>query len=111
MIKSKSNSPTKVGGRRKSTMEDVFHDLGSARSRKNLRRKSDVSDGSARSGRSRRSSRRHSMRKNVLSVFPNPEDRVKYSIEKRRVRNKVQKATELLEMFLDESAMKPIRDM
>ena len=75
-----------------------------------MRRKSDCSDGSARSGRSRRGSRRGS-RRNVLSVFTNPEDRVKYSIEKRRVRNKVQKATELLEMFLDESAMKPIRDM
>ena len=38
------------------------------------------------------------------------EDRIEFNLKKKRVNSKIQKATELLDQFLDDSAMEPIRE-
>lgn len=59
------------------------------------------------SGGSNRSKRSRTKRS---SVFTSTDDRIKFTLEKKRIKQKVKQATALLDQFLDDSAMEPIRE-
>ena len=96
--------------RRRSALVDAISDLGSARSasKNNLLRKNTrSSNGSRRSSVSNRSRRNSRAR---ASVFAHPEDRINFNLKKIHAKTKMHQATALLDQFLDDTAMAPIRE-
>ena len=99
-----------VAKRRPSALLDAITELGSARSAskgKLLRKTTNISSSSRRSSVSNRS-RRNSRARG--SVFVHAEDRINYNLKKKRIHSKAHQATALLDQFLDDTAMAPIRE-
>ena len=99
-----------VAKRRPSALLDAITELGSACSAskgKLLRKTTNISSSSRRSSVSNRS-RRNSRARG--SVFVHAEDRINYNLKKKRINSKAHQATALLDQFLDDTAMAPIRE-